>query len=91
MSERIAEKSKTYSTCWKKCKDIFSLRISHNELTIALYLYCRDLLLFQFFRIMEKYKMADLSVPRNAEKLCSSNAKCTHRKENFGTYFPRQK
>ena len=35
--------------------------------------------------------MADVSVPRNGEKLCSSNAQCTNRKENFETYFPRQK
>ena len=69
----------------------FSPRILHNELTIAVYLHLRDLLQFQFLRITENCKMADVSVPRNAEKLCLSNAQCTNRKENFETYFPRQK
>ena len=69
----------------------FSLRILHNELTIAVYLHFRDLLLFQFLRITENCIIADVSVPRNGEKLCLSNAQCTNRKENFETYFPRQK
>ena len=68
----------------------FSLRILHNELTVAVYLYCRDLLLFQFLRITENCKMADVSVQRNGTKLCSSNAQCIPREENFRTYFPRQ-
>ena len=68
----------------------FSLRILHNELTVAVYLYCRDMLLFQFLRITENCKMADVSVQRNGTKLCSANAQYIHKKENFGTYFPRQ-
>ena len=69
----------------EKCRPIFSLRILHNELTVAVYLYRIDLLLFQFLKITENYEMADVSVPRNGGKLCSSNAQCTYRKENFGT------
>ena len=92
MSQRIAEKSKKRVTHGGKVQRLkFSLRILHNELTVAVYLYCRDMLLFQFLRITENCKMADVSVPRNGEKLCLSNAQCTNRKENFETYFPRQK
>ena len=92
MSQRIAEKSKKRVAHGGKVQRLkFSLRILHNELTVAVYLYCRDMLLFQFLRITENCKMADVSVPRNGEKLCLSNAQCTNRKENFETYFPRQK
>ena len=92
MSQRIADKSKKRVAHGGKVQILkFSLRILHSELTIAVYLHFRDLLLFQFLRITENCKMADVSVPRNSEKLCLSNAQCTNRKENFGTYFPRQK
>mgnify|MGYP006891527098 CR=1 FL=1 len=92
ISERIAEKSKKRAAHGGKVQRLkFSLRILHNELTVAVYLYCRGLLLFQFLRITENCKMADVSVPRNGEKLCLSNAQRTNRKENFETYFPRQK
>ena len=65
----------------------FSPRIFHNEPTVALYLYCRDLILFEFLRITENYKMADVSVPRNDEKLCSSNAQCTNRRKTLELTF----
>ena len=42
-----------------------SLRILHNELAVVVYLYCRDPLLFQFLKITENCKLADVSVPRN--------------------------
>ena len=67
MSLRIAEKSKKRAAHGGKMQRLkFSLRILHNELTIAVYLHFRDLLLFQFLRITENCKMADVSVPRNA-------------------------
>ena len=75
MSQRIAEKSKKRVAHGGKVQRLkFSLRILHNELTIAVYLHFRDLLLFQFLRITENCKMTDVSVQRNGTKLCSSNA-----------------
>ena len=92
MSERIAEKSKKRAARGGKVQRLkLSLRILHNELTVAVYLYFSGMLLFQFLRITENCKLADVSVQRNGEKPCSSNAQCTNRKENFGTYFLRQK
>ena len=70
MSQRIADKSKKRAAHGGKVQILkFSLRILHNELTIAVYLHFRDLLLFQFLRITENCKMADVSVQRNGTKL----------------------
>ena len=70
MSLRIAEKSKKRAAHGGKMQRLkFSLRILHNELTIAVYLHFSDLLLFQFLRITENCKMADVSVQRNGTKL----------------------
>ena len=70
MSLRIAEKSKKRAAHGGKMQRLtFSLRILHNELTIAVYLHFRDMLLFQFLRITENCKMADVSVQRNGTKL----------------------
>ena len=82
ISQRVAEKkSRKRAAHGGKVQRLkFSFRILHNELTVAVYLYCRDLLLFQFLRITENCKMADVSVQRNGTKLCSSNSQYIHRR-----------
>ena len=93
MSQRIAEKSKKRVAHGGKVQRLeFSLRILHNELTIAVYLHFRDLLLFQFLRITENSVKWRMSVSQEMVKNCAYQMnKCTNRKENFETYFPRQK
>ena len=65
---------KTCGTWWKNFPLGFSIMCQQSRCT-------------QFLRITENYKMADVSVPRNDEKLCSSNAQCTNRRKTLELTF----
>ena len=93
MSKRIAEKWKKRAAHGGKMQRLkFFLTNLHNELAAAMYLYCRGLLLFQFLRITENSVKWRMSVSQEMVKNCAYQMnKCTNRKENFETYFPRQK
>ena len=72
MSERIAEKWKKRAAHGGKMQRLkFFLTILHNELAVAVYLYCRGLLLFQFLRIKENSVKWRLSVSQQVVKNCA--------------------
>ena len=72
MSERIAEKWKKRAAHGGKMQRLkVFLTILHNELAVAVYLYCRDLLLFQFLRITENSVKWRMSVSQEMVKNCA--------------------
>ena len=72
MSKRIAQKSKKRAAHGGKMQRLkFFLTNLHNELAVAVYLYCRGLLLFQFLRITENSVKWRMSVSQEMVKNCA--------------------